>query len=533
MERGSLDRWESERRTAAWAQECVLADSTSAVAIFRNHCRAVLDGTDDMALDLLRDTVLYKMCISGHFRVKLDTRELKKLLDTNLLTVLRDLVADPKFFRQSEEMTIPVFTVFIAVLRGIYAAKDTSLDRRALDICREQPLANIWHSRKQILNSLRRKVYFENIHILAVYLITTRKNLLDPVRASRAISKQELQVIFFIWHHSADDLERAGSYLAGFLHSVPWHWNDVKRLRKLISSDHELLNLLLEEYGEKAFVIRLLKEIEMRRSESLTERRNLDSPVPWLIVTLDIILFIYRKDGKGVSCNPDLFTNLLLLQHNLDQACMELDFTVHKVIHDCFMIGPSLAWDCALAVLRVIDDEYRSPEGVPGSFVALHSQTLGLMYPAALSACLTDASPAKIEALDQFLREHSSTMASPELRALFKTVVSETSWSEACVRLEDMQRELEGTPSAPVMQSIIAHWTGWGEAVDIDLEAARANLQSRTCSWAECPRHGKPARKALNTCRGCREVRYCSKACQTLDWKRGGHRSACRRLHAP
>lgn len=175
------------------------------------------------------------------------------------------------------------------------------------------------------------------------------------MRALRRVSKQEIEIFFFLWFHNADDTEQAVEIVAGILRSLPGHAEDVKRLRRLISSDHDLLDLLIGEYGEEKLIGRLLTEIKaLRSSGSLTDRDPLDLSVPWLIVTLDILLFIYRDrhGGQGISSNPELFKNLLLLQHDLSQSCLDQDFTVHMVIHDSFKIGPTLAWDSALAVLK-------------------------------------------------------------------------------------------------------------------------------------------------------------------------------------
>ena len=46
---------------------------------------------------------------------------------------------------------------------------------------------------------------------------------------------------------------------------------------------------------------------------------------------------------------------------------------------------------------------------------------------------------------------------------------------------------------------------------------------TKTCALCE-------SRHAKQRCGGCRERWYCSKECQTLHWKRGGHKQECRKL---
>lgn len=40
---------------------------------------------------------------------------------------------------------------------------------------------------------------------------------------------------------------------------------------------------------------------------------------------------------------------------------------------------------------------------------------------------------------------------------------------------------------------------------------------------------GKTRLKAFHGCSACKKVRYCSKECQTLDWK-AGHKLVCKQL---
>lgn len=42
----------------------------------------------------------------------------------------------------------------------------------------------------------------------------------------------------------------------------------------------------------------------------------------------------------------------------------------------------------------------------------------------------------------------------------------------------------------------------------------------------QCPNEAVPEHP-LKECAGCSNVAYCSRECQKLDWKQGGHRKAC------
>ena len=49
------------------------------------------------------------------------------------------------------------------------------------------------------------------------------------------------------------------------------------------------------------------------------------------------------------------------------------------------------------------------------------------------------------------------------------------------------------------------------------------------CTAADCPRKVKADGTPLDQCGGCKRCYYCSKACQTADWK-AGHKAECKTL---
>ena len=67
-------------------------------------------------------------------------------------------------------------------------------------------------------------------------------------------------------------------------------------------------------------------------------------------------------------------------------------------------------------------------------------------------------------------------------------------------------------------------------ALQLAVHAAEA-LATRPCAYPRCTTVlgvSEAAAKHGKKCAGCEVVRYCSKACQTSDWK--GHKAACREL---
>ena len=58
------------------------------------------------------------------------------------------------------------------------------------------------------------------------------------------------------------------------------------------------------------------------------------------------------------------------------------------------------------------------------------------------------------------------------------------------------------------------------------LTARRSQVQ---CAAAGCPRKLKADGTPLDYCGGCKRCFYCSKACQSADWK-AGHKAECKTL---
>ncbi|KZV71544.1 hypothetical protein PENSPDRAFT_751647, partial [Peniophora sp. CONT] len=522
----------SERhRDIAEAQERTIADPAGSVAIFRERCFAALTLTpDDDALTLIPDTDLYQMCMSPEGFISIDICDLERLLDADLIQILRDIVAQPNFLRSSDDLTGPVLAVFTAFLTCIYKADDVALYHRVAEVLDQQPLLNLWDTR-QLLLTHEERATIHQVFTPIMGALAIRGRISNAVNISsdlEYVSKREIRMAFFVWFHLAYDLDEAGVQIAGFLKAVPWLNDDLNALRKHVSSDHVLLDSLIDEHGEDGIIERVLMEIKWMLKSSLTAIDSLQR-MPWLVVMLDLLRLIYdnRKGGRGFQSNPDVFTNLLELHHEIDQSLAKLDSTTPAIVRDCFEfdVGSPLAWDCALLVLRVVDDEYQDAESdIPGSFIILPLRTLGIMYLSAMYALSTPATPTTIEVLAEFLDKHSRARAPSKLRSLFKLIAHTDSWPEAWLRLDQLQRQFRGTTSAPAVQSIVDVWTDWTKAADIDPVEARANadtVKARRCSWGYCPQQGKLAKRPLPACRGCGEARYCSKNCQKSDWKQG------------
>ncbi|KZV64830.1 hypothetical protein PENSPDRAFT_156226 [Peniophora sp. CONT] len=84
--------------------------------------------------------------------------------------------------------------------------------------------------------------------------------------------------------------------------------------------------------------------------------------------------------------------------------------------------------------------------------------------------------------------------------------------------------------SSPISY-IVRVWRQFGKVLGFDEGSERVRA-THICAWILCTFHTTPSSKPLMVCKGCREKRYCSSACQRSDWKQGGHRVRCRRLKA-
>ncbi|VDB90142.1 unnamed protein product [Peniophora sp. CBMAI 1063] len=99
--------------------------------------------------------------------------------------------------------------------------------------------------------------------------------------------------------------------------------------------------------------------------------------------------------------------------------------------------------------------------------------------------------------------------------------------------LLSLRRTARHNPTWTTYTTLLDLWGKLGKALGID-EASQRDIEAahraRQCWWPSCPAHLRPSEKPLLVCKGCKEARYCSAACQRSDWKQGGHRAECRRV---
>ncbi|KZV67747.1 hypothetical protein PENSPDRAFT_754714 [Peniophora sp. CONT] len=104
-------------------------------------------------------------------------------------------------------------------------------------------------------------------------------------------------------------------------------------------------------------------------------------------------------------------------------------------------------------------------------------------------------------------------------------------WYSTLVRLREAKH-----PRPSSWSILSSAWKGLGPILGLDpkQERLRHAEEARSgCSWRNCPRRGQTVtddKPAVKKCAGCGETRYCSRECQSRDWKRGGHKARCKRL---
>ncbi|KZV71168.1 hypothetical protein PENSPDRAFT_416280 [Peniophora sp. CONT] len=111
-------------------------------------------------------------------------------------------------------------------------------------------------------------------------------------------------------------------------------------------------------------------------------------------------------------------------------------------------------------------------------------------------------------------------------------VCAEEGWYTSLLAMPATHTEEERT-SSERYRRVVQCWVNPGEAFRINEDEERIKndaVLARLCSWATCVHHYERTEEALPICKGCGEVRYCSRECQRRDWKEGGHRAKCRRL---
>ncbi|KZV61862.1 hypothetical protein PENSPDRAFT_658610 [Peniophora sp. CONT] len=104
-------------------------------------------------------------------------------------------------------------------------------------------------------------------------------------------------------------------------------------------------------------------------------------------------------------------------------------------------------------------------------------------------------------------------------------------WYPTLVRLREAK-----DPRPKSWTALSGAWKGLGPLLGLDAKQERlrhAEEARSGCSWRNCPRRGQTVtgdRPAVKKCAGCGETRYCSRECQSRDWKQGGHKARCKRV---
>ncbi|KAI0311526.1 hypothetical protein OF83DRAFT_1150523 [Amylostereum chailletii] len=112
--------------------------------------------------------------------------------------------------------------------------------------------------------------------------------------------------------------------------------------------------------------------------------------------------------------------------------------------------------------------------------------------------------------------------------------------------LKDMRASKRGKGLTKVRDEMIRTWVKFGKDVGLDEDLERHRVETGVkerkeiepspkpvhCHWRECFYHRIEPSQPTSLCSGCGKVEYCNTACQTRDWKEGGHKKECKILRA-
>ncbi|KZV72518.1 hypothetical protein PENSPDRAFT_750822 [Peniophora sp. CONT] len=150
-----------------------------------------------------------------------------------------------------------------------------------------------------------------------------------------------------------------------------------------------------------------------------------------------------------------------------------------------------------------------------------------------LQAALTDGLR---EIMDRIQEDYDSKAGEPPEYMSSLKHRAKPLWWPSLHRLKiavPILQRYESDPSFPIA-GVLELWTEFGAFLGLDAEKERKRHEGEAqwrCWWRCCGnRDVKDITGKLLQCAGCGEARYCSKECQRLDWKTGGHKKMCRRL---
>ncbi|KZV71610.1 hypothetical protein PENSPDRAFT_650474 [Peniophora sp. CONT] len=242
-------------------------------------------------------------------------------------------------------------------------------------------------------------------------------------------------------------------------------------------------------------------------------------------------------------------------------------------------VVPHLNSSGMLLTMRLLAEEQARYGYAPSEFVVLR-EVLGVMRAAFEGAPIPDGSGPLIRKYDfvallarglkayaddgylidknERVREHGDVQSLVSILKSFQAFVTATSvrsngkntlrkslrkalreqWYPTLLELQDGVACSEGEVRSRLMRMRLL-WSASGHDLGLDEAQEKAEfdrlekLKEQTCSWKVCEYHTQLPPIAVKACKGCGQTRYCSRDCQTKDWKEGGHKSVCKRIKLP
>ncbi|KZV60315.1 hypothetical protein PENSPDRAFT_760082 [Peniophora sp. CONT] len=450
------------------------------------------------------------------------------LLDTGLCSLCREVLYSEMFFDEFSSWVIDMMNVMEGIFACFQAGPDYLQARPHLydDICHLAPI--LWRccwSRRDVFvdgNPLER-----TMPGLAMELrIRLRGMLQSYILAKRVLT---------------DDAESVESSTLRGLYLMCWFyrdepWNDQLEIQEsIVFSDlfdrpDELARFIEQEivdkYGADSYLTRL--GVTMQSVDTSDDYHELFAT---FIGTQRRIL---RHDAFRSHFHSTGFPRILCERFRREDgqqfSTLENSSDLNRVyVH-------ALVTQCTLEILSITT--MKAPECFP---TLLREQNI-LQLVARAILTLSNPSSQKIDAqsvldicksYELVGKDLSARSNKNPLRKEYKRGLRRE-WYPLLQSLDQLIKQQRATAKSVVTRlQVRMAWCRVGTiGMGLDEDEERKDYEKRAtklCSWRECQWHIVEPPEPPRACTGCGETRYCSKSCQTRDWK-SGHKQMCRRL---
>ncbi|VDC00741.1 unnamed protein product [Peniophora sp. CBMAI 1063] len=506
----------------------ILDNPAAALVEMRRLYKTRVHGGKNNEMHLLMEAMaefVWPLDTSDDHMPRTDHPATRELVENGLLELIRDVAAEELFIPRDLDLMCSVFTIVIVLLRDKRGESSSSQVRSLVgsvagQATMDQIISHIlratWAARSFWEVNDHNRVELDGALAWPRRLIMMFLPLIDLLRLSESDCANYRDIAGLLWStiDEVQDREEVRDSNVCFVMAL---CSFASRGKKGWKGVRPFMDSLCQTYGD----VRVLKRLSStyRHYKSLPED-TIHGFLYWTPRLLNTPSFYPLYQSSDILRTVrEVYEERIEDVERMGDLKLETE-TINSIVWAAYHLAQNAPFQEGPAQLM---KQWDLPELI-AHFVVLHSKEQRELEPA-------ENPPRRV--LEVFI-EISGALnlrsGKNEIRKKFKQSLRR-GWYSTLKHV----RELED--AGPQRDDLLEAWQSLGHAMHLneaqekrDYEAECRRAAERRCSWPQCVYHSNKPPAKTRVCKGCDEVRYCSRACQKKDWKEGDHRTRCRRL---